>query len=181
MKTAKRAQQGAVLAMTLIMLFVVSLLAIWALKSAISGEQVARNMRSSIVATQSAESALRLCEEAVRRGASGIGGAAFVKLAIPDALPAGNYPSEWKTRSNWATGSTKFTLIPSGVIAESSTRPVPRPKCMAEQFRLPRLDPDSTLTDPYLITAIGYSSDYSETSGIGTSGSEVWIQSVIRP
>lgn len=175
-------QRGTVLTLTLILLVVVSVVAITTLKTSISGEQVSKNMRTNVVALQSAETALRLCEDAVRKGVSVVGTAAFSKLPVPDTLSAGDSPTQWKTRSNWATGSAVSTLIPSNKALVSGMRPTPQPRCMVEQYRLPRLDPDSTLSDPYLVTAVGFSPDYQvDGNGNPIAGGEVWVQSVLRP
>lgn len=177
-----RKQRGAVLTMTLILLVVVSVVAVTTLQSSISGEQVSKNMRTHAVALQSAETALRLCEDAVRKSATTIGTAPFVKLSVPDTLGPGDSPIQWKTRTNWETGSTVTTLIPSDMALVLGMRPTPRPRCMVEQYRLPRLDPDSTLSDPFLVTAMGFSPDYQvDGSGRPIAGGEVWVQSVLRP
>jgi type IV pilus assembly protein PilX len=175
-------QRGAVLALTLILLVVISVVAIATLKSSISGEQISKNMRTNVMALQSAETALRLCENAVRTGADTIDGVAFSKLPVPEDLAAGSSPISWKIRANWASDQGLTTLIPTTQTVVDGMRPTPRPRCMVEQYRLPRLDPDSTLSDPYLITAVGYSSDYqADSNGNGVAGSEVWIQTVLRP
>jgi type IV pilus assembly protein PilX len=186
--TAKN-QGGAVLAMTLILLVLMSLLAISALKGSISGEQVSKNMRTTSVALQSAETALRLCEDAVRTGKLEIGQVAAlapVKVQYSMDLAAGEMPTQWKTRANWVPDPDPalgmITAIPKAQVVDGA-RPLPfPPRCMVEQYRLPRLDPDTTLSDPFLVTAVGYSPDYTQNAaGDGLSGSEVWVQSVLQP
>lgn len=175
-------QRGAVLALTLILLVVVSVVAITTLKSSISGEQISKNMRTNVMALQSAETALRLCEDAVRTGADTIDTLPFTKLPVPEDLPAGSSPVKWKTRANWASDQELTTLIPTTQTVVDGMRPAPRPRCMVEQYRLPRLDPDSTLSDPFLVTAVGYSPDYQvNAGGVAVAGGEVWVQSVLRP
>lgn len=175
-------QRGTVLVMTLILLVVVSLVAIASLKGSISGEQVAKNMRTNVIALQSAETALRLCEDGVRKGVTVMGTSPFVILPVPDTLPSGASPTQWKTRSNWAAGSTMTTLIPTAMALVAGMRAAPQPRCMVEQYRLPRLDPDSTLSDPYMVTAEGFSPDYQvDGNGNPIAGGEVWVQSVLRP
>lgn len=175
-------QRGTVLTLTLILLVVISMVAITTLKSSISGEQVSKNMRTNAVALQAAETALRLCEDAVRKGSTKIGTANFIKLDVPETLTSGDSPTQWKTRGNWGSSSTVVNLIPNAQAVVNGMRPVPQPRCMVEQYRLPRLDPDLTLSDPYLVTAVGYSSDYLvDASGNAIAGAEVWVQSVLRP
>ena len=65
--TARR-QRGVVLAMSLIFLAILSLVGLYAMRGSIQGEQVSKNLRSSEVATQAAETALRFCEDRVRTG-----------------------------------------------------------------------------------------------------------------
>jgi type IV pilus assembly protein PilX len=182
-------QRGAVLAMSLILLVLISLVAITALKGSISGEQVSKNMRTNSVALQSAETALRLCEDAVRSGVLKIGDAPDDLVVIqpfPDdaLLVAGDMPAQWRNRANWAAGLAPrvTTAIPNARVVVEGMRPLPAPRCMVEQYRLPRLDPDPTLSDPFLVTAVGYSPDYTQNAaGDGLTGGEMWVQSVLRP
>lgn len=180
-------QRGAVLAMSLILLVLISLVAITALKGSISGEQVSKNMRTNSVALQSAETALRLCEQAVRSGVLQLGDAPediVLIQPIPDALAAGDMPDQWSIRTNWAAGLAPrvTTAIPNERVVVAGMRPMPAPRCMVEQYRLPRLDPDPTLSDPFLVTAVGFSPDYTQNAaGDGMTGSEMWVQSVLRP
>lgn len=183
----RSSQQGVVLALALIFLAVISLVSIYTLRSTITGEQISKNLRTSTVAMQSAESALRLCEDAVRTGQATLGtgtsAVAFIKNSTPEALPNGEMPEQWKTRANWVTDSTSIaTQIPASLITDANMRPMSRPRCMVEQYELPIMSDDRTLTQPYLITTVGYSPDYvADTNGNAIAGSEVWLQSVFRP
>jgi type IV pilus assembly protein PilX len=178
-------QCGAVLAMSLILLVLISLVAITALKGSISGEQVSKNMRTSSVVLQSAETALRLCEDAVRSGVLLVG---LAKVKVQDSmdLAPGDMPTQWQTRANWVPDPDPdlgmITSVPAAQGVDAGMRPLPAPRCMVEHYRLPRLDPDSTLSDPFLVTAVGYSPDYTQNAaGESMTGSEMWVQSVLRP
>lgn len=171
-----------VLAMVLIFLSVLSVVALYTVRDAVTGEQVSKNIHTNAVAMQSAETAMRLCEDAVRTGQAMLGSASVVKNDASEGLAGGDMPTQWKTRANWYAGAAKVTLIPADYITTASMRPLPRPRCMIEQYRLRRPDGDATLSDPYLITAVGYSPDYlANANGNAVAGSEVWLQSVLRP
>lgn len=171
-----RAQRGVVLVMSLILLVIVSLVGAMAIRSAISGEQVSKSFRSNALASQAAETALRYCEDQVLRGTSAV---------IVNPLPVSGGGAElWKTRSNWAL-TTKAIRVPAAVVnsADSAARTLATeqlPRCMVEQYPLLSV-PGSLPRQSYLVTAVGYSPDYSENSaGLRQSGSEVWLQSMLR-
>jgi type IV pilus assembly protein PilX len=180
-------QKGVVLVMGLILLAVISLVAMYTLRSTLTGEQVSKNIRSHALAMQSAENALRICENSVRAGLTTLGTGAnqvpFVVNSTPESLASGESPVNWRTRANWMSTSPRMaTQIPVELIGNIEARPVPSPRCMVEQYELPFMGEDKTLTQPYLITAIGYSSDYQvDSNGNSISGSEIWLQSVLRP
>lgn len=169
-------QRGVVLVMSLILLVIVSLVGAMAIRSAISGEQVSKSFRSNAVASQAAETALRYCEDQVLRSTGAV---------IVNPLPVSGGGAElWKTRSNWAS-SARAIRIPAEVVnsSQSAARKLGTaqlPRCMVEQY--PLLSVAGALPrQSYLVTAVGYSADYSENAaGIRQSGSEVWLQSMLR-
>jgi type IV pilus assembly protein PilX len=177
---ARPKQKGVVLVLALILLTVISLVAMYTMRGSITGEQVSKNLRTQAVAMQAAETALRLCEDAVRTGQATLGAAAFVKNEIPELLAG--MPTQWQTRANWLTGAAMTTEIPADLMTTTGMRPLPRPRCMVEQYELPIMGEDKTLTQPNLITVVGYSPDYqADANGNAIAGSEVWLQSVLRP
>ena len=97
---ARSRQQGVVLALALILLTVVSLVAIYTLRGTITGEQVSKNLRSNAVATQAAETALRICEDAVRIGQTKLGSGAseidFTCVNVPIPSNATDTPKKAK-------------------------------------------------------------------------------------
>lgn len=184
---ARSRQQGVVLALALILLTVVSLVAIYTLRGTITGEQVSKNLRSNAVATQAAETALRICEDAVRIGQTKLGSGAseidFTVLEVPENM-ATELPQQFSTRTNWVvTGSAKTAnQIPAELVTETNMRPIPAPRCMVERYQLPIMGEDKTMSQPVLITAIGYTPDYqADANGAAVAGGEVWLQSVFRP
>jgi type IV pilus assembly protein PilX len=178
-RKANQQERGTVLAMTLILLVVMSLLTAMTMKKSVSSEQIAKSMRTSSVALQSAETALRQCENAIGNGNSAIEGRRLISLDMLEAQASGARPEQWKNRANWTDEKTNRIIT---TLTATGMRPKPAARCMIEQFRLPRLDPDATLSDPFLITAVGFSPDYQrDASGNGTAGSEAWVQSIFQP
>lgn len=184
---ARSRQQGVVLALALILLTVVSLVAIYTLRGTITGEQVSKNLRSNAVATQAAETALRICEDAVRIGQTKLGSGAseveFTVLEVPENMGS-ELPQQFSNRANWVVSGSAKTAnqIPAELVTETNMRPIPAPRCMVERYQLPIMGEDKTMSQPVLITAIGYAPDYqADANGAAVAGGEVWLQSVLRP
>lgn len=184
---ARSRQQGVVLVLALILLVAVSLVAIYTLRGTITGEQVSKNLRSQAVASQAAETALRICEDAVRTAQSTLGtgtsAVAFTILDVPETMSA-DLPNQWNTRANWVVaGSTKkANQIPLELVTDANMRQIPAPRCMVERYQLPIMGEDKTISQPLLITAIGYTPDYqADANGVAVAGGEVWLQSILRP
>ena len=166
-------QGGIVLILALVLLVIISTVAVLAVRGAISGEQVSNNLRGNAVATQAAETGLRFCENNVIAGSAPV-------LLLPLANTTG-VPDMWATRANWtvANTTTVTTAVANSTDAAGRTMAT-RPVCMVEEMRL-RLSPDNSSAAAYLITARGFSQDYQiNGTGLVTSGSEVWMQSVLR-
>jgi len=170
-------QQGFVLILALIMLVVLSGAAAWAAKAAISGEQVANNLRTVLTAQQSAEMALRYCENQMLAGNA-------VGLVVN--MDGATAPSRWQTRSNWGTLTDPplANTLPASVTNSSDGAGIAiaialRPQCMVEELRLAQSDMQKA--QAYLITARGYSPDYSaDANGKTKTGTEIWVQSTVR-
>jgi hypothetical protein len=168
---SSRRQLGVVLPMSLILLVVITLAGVMAMRSSISTEAITNNLRSSSVAMQAAETALRYCETQLASG----------NTLTVNAVANDGDPILWKTRSNW-TDTAITNLLPASVSASADgVAPRVAPRCLIETYRLRRGDPDDTQKDPVLITAIGYSPDAAiDGAGKVTAGGEVWLQSVLR-
>jgi len=168
--TQKAAQQGFVLVLALIMLVVLSAAAAWSAKAAISGEQIANNLRTVTSAQQSADMALRYCENQMLAGNP---------AGLVVNMDGSAEPDKWKTRSNW---NTLANALPASVTNSTDSAGISMtlpPKCMVEELRLAQSDMQSA--QAYLITARGYSPDYTaDTSGKTKTGTEVWVQSSLR-
>jgi Tfp pilus assembly protein PilX len=171
-------QRGIVLLLVLIILVVLSGAAIWAAKASISSEQVGNNFRISASATELAELALRYCENGVLSN-----DAVLIRLPFPaTANPAtsGTLPSAWNTLSNWNATPSQVNVVPAGLSQDALGRnPFRAPECMIEEMRLAPGDMQGL--QAFLITARGFSQDYVEANnGSITSGSDAWVQTMIR-
>ena len=170
----RHSQAGVVLIFALIMLIVISMVALISLKNSVSGEQVSNNLRTNAVATQAAEAALRYCEDQVVSAAAG---AVINELALdPDTLP-----TLWTDRANWTTSFAMVvpsSFMDSAVVGARAQRTLPM--CMIEEYPLRKTDINSP-QNAHLISAIGYSPDYSKNAaGVVVAGGEVWMQLLLR-
>ena len=168
----KKKQDGIVLILALILLVVISTAAVLAVRGAISGEKVSNNLRVSAVATQAAETGLRYCENLLLAG-----GAPVILMPLTAGVPM---PTTWKTRANWTGGNISTVSADVANSSDSAGRTMTkRPLCMVEEMRLA---PSEMATGTaYLITSRGFSQDYQTNSnGLVTAGSEVWMQSILR-
>jgi type IV pilus assembly protein PilX len=174
-RSPARRQRGVVLIIALVMLVVVSLLATFSIRSALSTEGVSGNVRTTQLASQSAEVALRLCEDAVVN---------FVKTATP--LPTGlvvqlpAVPPLGVNTGNWDGARTGVFVIPSASVNQASATFARMPECIAEQVAVVNATGTAlTTTTTYLITARGFGPEVAN----GTTrpeGSEVWMQSTLE-
>lgn len=166
---------GIVLLLVLIILVVLSSAAIWAAKATLSGEQVATNLRSSASAQELAELALRYCEDGAIKDAS-----ALVVVEPPLNAASGALPDAWSQLANWQTGAGKTNTVPTAQLQDAlGHSPAKAPVCMIESMRLAPVDMQRL--QGYLITGRGFTPDYVEASnGAIQSGSDAWVQSLIR-
>jgi type IV pilus assembly protein PilX len=186
------AQRGVALVIALVLLVVLSVLATLSVRNATSSEGVSGNARLSQLANQSAETALRYCEEAtinlINAGPavyafSTPASAATASLVISNVLDyvSTGTPTSQVT-ANWDSATAVGPLIlplssvnPSGV---SSTFARP-PECMIE-----RLSPlgSATYSSTFTITARGFGPEVTAANATRSApqGSEVWLQSTIE-
>lgn len=180
-------QRGVVLIIALILLVVISLLAVTSLRNAGSSESVAGNVRTTEMAAQAAEIALRHCESSVielMTVASGGTPTYTTTFVASNILPA-NDPPQWKDIGTWdSTSTATYVLTPAMVNQTGLTASYKRPpECMVEPLTV--LLPGSAVpntTTSFVITARGFgpevaAADASRTRPVGT---EVWLQSHIE-
>lgn len=172
-----RNQRGVVLIIALILLVIISLLAVSTLHNATSTESVAGNVRTTELATQAADIALRYCESSVLKVVNGDNTQDFKSNNILGPDPVGF----WQETSTWDTQTpTKVYTIPLTVLQLNGIGDIYKrsPECMVEQLLT-----KSTTSSFYLITARGFGPEVPAlVSGtrIRPVGTEVWLQSQIE-
>lgn len=171
-------QSGIVLIVALIMLVIISILATYSVRNATSTEAVAGNVRTTQLASQAAEIALRYCEEGVEQSFAPTPTIVITPLAYQD-------PPRWKTMSNW-DGSTSVTaaaviVVPTTALGGTATYKRP-PECMVEAMRVLNSSNVLTTTSTFLITARGFGPEVpaADTNRSRPTGSEVWMQSTLE-
>lgn len=184
-----RQQSGVVLIIALILLVVISLLAVTSLRNAGSSESISSNVRTTELASQAAEIALRYCEAAAAEIASSAG-PYTTTFPAANILPA-TTPANWKNVAAWdaATSSSTrtfalaLTLVNQTGMAMSTYKRAP--ECMIEQ--MPTVQTGSTTVttnSSYVVTARGFGPEVpavaSGSARIRPVGSEVWMQSSLE-
>ena len=172
--------QGVVLVVALILLVVISLLAVTSLRNAGSAESAAGNVRTTEMATQAAELALRHCE---------------TQLAL-DPLPSTltihttGYPL-WSVKNtstnamtHWDVAATKANVLALSLVNDSALivsykRP---PECMVEAQQIVLSSGATSTTASWVITARGFGPAVTAADASRTrpSGTEVWLQSTVQ-
>ena len=179
--------------MALIMLVVISLLATLSMRNATSSESISGNVRTTELATQAAEIALRYCENAVVQLNGGAG--ALTTLPVIQAFAS---PPLWSARNSsgvlttWdgSTSSVAPTgpvlVIPDGSINQAGAGVTfnRSPECMVERMQMATTTTTVSTTTTYVITARGFgpevAADTNGTRPRPLGGSEVWMQSTIE-
>ena len=175
-------QKGVVLIISLILLVIISLLAITSMRNASSSESIAGNARTTELATQAADIALRHCESAVLKVMSGRQD--YVTGFTRANVLSGSSPPKWQDMSQdtgWDSASTAAFVLPenlvnlAGVTFKTYQR---RPECMVEI--IPAVTTGTTTF--YVITARGFGPEVAPADDVRSRpvGSEVWLQSHIE-
>lgn len=171
----KQGQTGVVLIMSLVMLVIISLLASMTMKTAASSESISGSVRLNQLAHQSAEAALRFCEEAAIKTLSGTPVSGF-SIQPQSSTLRGNSTTLWDA----AASAEVYVLALTEV--NNNGQPYKRPpECIVE-----RLAPaGSPLADTLLaITARGFGPEVAAVPQDATSrrpaGSEVFLQSTLE-
>lgn len=180
-----RDERGVVLVIALILLVIVSLLAVTSMRNAVSTESVAGNVRTTELATQAADIALRHCESsAIRNELRWFGdttsdeanydAAGFTMAHVRRAITA----DHWKSVANWDTPTTAVFALPSGLVGGTATYQRP-PECMVES-----LVGTSARPTPFafLVTARGFGPEVpaADSNRTRPTGTVVWLQSTIE-
>lgn len=166
-------QHGLSLLIVLVLLAAMSLSAAALLRQAVGNEKVSNNTRLQAMALNYAEAALRYCEQRLALSEAD----ALRPLSLQDAqlpLTSAQAPA-WNLASSWTTPRA-VTVLPKVELAsaDSPGPPARPPECLVEKQLL--------AGEPvYLLTARGFSPDYSAdaVSGQSRSGAVVWLQSLV--
>jgi len=180
-QNCSRREKGVVLPIALIMLVIISFAGLMAARNSASYEQFSNNMRTNQLARQSAEAALRHCERVAIDFAeenadafytTDVGKINKTVITSDDQIANG----AWNTKSNWVADAANLIEVSleggSNVTDGAKDRYTKnKPTCIIQAL----------VNDRYLITTRGLSNDaeVDDTSGQLTSGSEVWLQSIL--
>ncbi len=156
-KNLPQQQQGAVLIVGLIMLFVMTLISVSSMSSSSLEERMSANYKDRQVAFQAAEAALRQGE---RITASNTLKTAYTTtctngLCLADWKDPTAYPEYWTDDTIWSTAGKHITYTVDGTATAA--------KIIIEYMGCKRTSPNSnggncSLTDPFIfrVTALGY-------------------------
>lgn len=180
-------QSGVVLIIALILLVVISLLAVTSLRNAGSAESVAGNVRTTELATQSAEIALRHCESSATRITRVNGGdTSSAEATYATTMAGGNIlrattSVQWQSTTIWDSSSTSVFVLPTDLVGNTTTYKRP-PECMVESLSGVTTAPVGG-TDSFVITARGFGPEVpalTSSTRVRPAGTEVWLQSTIE-
>ena len=180
-----RAQRGVVLLIAMILLIVISLLAVTGMRGAASSESVAGNVRTTELATQAAEIALRHCESSAIKLTKLIANpsdtsaeATYATTLVEANVLRAATAEQWKDTAVWDSTSTTVYVLPSELVGGSSTYKRP-PECMVES--LTGVTPVGS-NAAYIITARGFGPEVAaaDANRSRPQGTEVWLQSTIE-
>jgi type IV pilus assembly protein PilX len=179
--------RGVVLIVALVMLVVISLLATLSMRNAVSTEKVSGTVRTTELATQAAEIALRHCEQSVVQimvSASGGTTTFSTTFTASNILPVNSTPL-WQSTTVWDSTSTATYVLPLALVNQALLTPTYRrpPECMVGPvpLLLPGAAAAST-TASFVITARGFGPEVAPADANRSRpvGSEVWLQSHIE-
>lgn len=177
-KPSQKSERGVVLIIALILLVVVSLLAATTVRNAGSNEAIAGNVRTSELATEAAEIALRHCEASVLKVLGG-NDAYVTTFAAANILDTG-MPTQWQLPANWDKQTTAVYVLPLSLLNQSdmSTTYKRSSECMVE--KMPSVSTGSAIF--YSVTARGFGPEVAESDKNRSRpmGTEIWLQSHIE-
>jgi type IV pilus assembly protein PilX len=182
--THSRTQRGVVLIIALIMLVIISILATYSMRNATSTERVSSNVRTTQMATQAAEIALRYCEDAVLQIENNINKPTVPLTSLPNILDYTATPRWQNVAANWDVATSPAFVIPlTSVNASAGNATYNRaPECMVERMQvLDAAGTAVTTTTSFVITVRGFGPEVPADNTRGRpTGSEIWLQSIIE-
>jgi len=179
-RNRKQGQCGVVLVLALVLLVAISLMAVASLRNAGSSESVLGHVRTTELATQAAEIALRHCELSLLKVLDGKS-SYDTTFKFDDILPAST-PARWEDLTKWDKWdgiSTKPYLLSLSTLNQPNmTVTYKRPsECMVE-----RLSDMQSGVSSFVITARGFGPEVvaADNHRNRPVGSEIWLQSHIH-
>ncbi|RIX85369.1 hypothetical protein D3H34_02240 [Acidovorax cavernicola] len=176
-----------VLVVTLVLVVILSLLGTFAIRNATQSERSVNGIRSTEVAREAAETALRFCEQVAMFDGDGKDyteyGVSGMRARIITASIGSEFDeaAAWRKSANWAGNRVivlpkdYFNKKPTGTTVDATQLAI-APRCLIQ-----KIETTSTpkLTG-YLITARGFANNARlAPTGIATQGAEAWLQSVL--
>lgn len=170
-------QQGVVLPVALILLVIVSFVGVFAARDSATYEQFSNNIRTTQVARQAAEAALRYCEQIAidKTENEGLTYAETSKIFMTELADPLDTTAIWNTKANWKAGAANLITVnmTHGTNVQDEAKIKNQPTCIIQRVQGER----------YLITSRGFSNDAELDAATGqiTNGSEIWLQSLLTP
>ena len=178
-------QRGVVLIIALILLVVISLLAVTSMRGASSAESIAGNVRTTELATQAAEVALRHCESSAIELANPTGTYDTAGFTVASISPIGSTP--WQNTVTWDTATASSTVtyaLPLSLLNQSGMTTTYKrpPECMVGLLSGGMPTGAASVTpSAFVITVRGFGPEVpAATTRIRPVGTEVWLQSTIE-
>lgn len=165
-------ERGVVLMIALIMMLVISVLAVTSMRNVASTERVSGNVRTTELATQAADIALRHCESSVVKHMEG---AAIFTTDLPTSKIDAAGSNTWKTLAKWDSSSYTQFVLDSSFVGGTATFARP-PECMVELLT----GAVGSRPAAFIITARGFGPEVRTAAGAGRPvGTVVWLQSTL--
>ena len=183
-RTAPCMQRGVVLFIALIMLIVISMLAVLSMRNATSTEAISGNVRTTELATQAAEIALRHCEAAVTSFTivAGGGSPTYTSTFVAANIQPTSTTPLWQSIATWDSTSAAVYVLPLTEVNQAGlgSTYLRAPECMVEP--VPVMLTGTTVlstTAAYVITVRGFGPEVANNRN-RPQGTEVWLQSHIE-
>lgn len=175
-------ERGVVLVVALIMLVIISLLASYSIRNATSTEAVSGNVRTTQLANQAAEFAMKYCAQGMNELGSPTATVVVTPLPYLDPPRATNKDANgnltyWDGDTSIAANAV--IIIPTSALGGTSTYSR-MPECMIEPIMVVNSSgTGTTTTSTYVITARGFGPEVpaADAHRSRPAGSEVWLQS----
>ena len=181
-------ERGAVLIVTLILVVILSLVGTFAIRNATQSERSVNGIRSTEVAREAAETALRFCEQVAIFDGDDKDYTEYASVGMRARIITTPIGSEfddtaaWRKKASWAGNSAIVVpkayanKKPTGTTVDATPLEI-EPRCLIQKI--------ATTSTPsltgYLITARGFANNarFEKSTGIATQGAEAWLQSVL--